>query len=310
MPQLRSKPNLAAVDLNLLVALDALLREDSVTRAGKRIGLSQPAASHALARLRELLHDELLVREGRLLRKTALAAALAPEVQRLLAEVEGVLLAQGRFDPATSRRNFRIAASDYCCAVLLPELIARLRRAAPAVQLDVFERGQLPASELARGELDAVLSTSDRVDGALVARELFREGFVCALRKRHPVRSRLTLQRYAALDHLLVANPGYGPGVVDFALESHGLRRRVALRVPHFMVAPAIVARTDLVLTVPRRVLETADTSGLRIAKPPLPLAAFGVHLIWHRRAETDLGASWLREQIAACARTVSPFVA
>ena len=107
-----------------------------------------------------------------------------------------------------------------------------------------------------------------------------------------------------------MANPGYGPGVVDCALQARGLQRRVALRVPHFLVAPAIVARTDLVLTVPRRVLEMVDTSRLRIAEPPLPLEAFGVHLVWHRRSERDPGATWLRERIGACARSVSPFVA
>ncbi|HMI93987.1 MAG TPA: LysR family transcriptional regulator [Polyangiales bacterium] len=310
MPAFGSDPNLAALDLNLLVALDALLHEESVTLAGRRIGLSQPAMSHALARLRELLNDELLTREGRLMRKTELAQELAPAVRRLVAEIEGVLLGRRRFDPKASRRSFRIAASDYSAAVLLPDLIAGLRRDAPGVQVDIFERSQLPAGELARGELDAVLTTSGRVEAPLVSEELFRESFVCVVRRKHPARGRLTLRRYIALDHLLVANPGYGPGVVDCALEARGLHRRVALRVPHFLVAPAIVARTDLVLTVPRRVLEVVDTSELRISKPPLPLEPFAVHLVWHRRAERDPGATWLRERIGACVRSISPFVA
>lgn len=310
MSPLVSKPNLAALDLNLVVALDALLNEESVTSAGQRIGLTQPAMSHALARLRELLDDELLVREGRNMRKTELGLELAPVVRRLVGEIEGMLLGRQRFDPKTSRRSFRIAASDYCAAVLLPELIAGVRRVSPGVQIDVYEHSQLPASELARGELDAVLTTSRHVDSPLLSEELFREGFVCVVRKKHPVRGRLTLERYVELDHLLVANPGYGPGVVDCALQARGLQRRVALRVPHFLVAPAIVARTDLVLTVPRRVLEIVDTSLLRIAEPPLALEAFGVHLVWHRRSERDPGATWLRERIGACVRSVSPFVA
>jgi DNA-binding transcriptional LysR family regulator len=306
MSALGTEPNLAAIDLNLLVALDALLHEDSVTLAGRRLGLSQPATSHALGRLRELLDDELLVREGRIMRKTELGRELAPQVRRLLSEIEGVLHGRRRFDPKTSRRSFRIAASDYCTAVLLPELIAYVRRVAPGVQIDVHERGQLPADELARGELDVVLTTTRQIDAPLRGEELFREQFVCVVRKKHPARGRLTLRRYVELDHLLVANPGYGPGVVDYELEARGLQRRVALRVPHFLVAPAIVARTDLVLTVPRRVLDMVDTSHLRIAKPPLPLGEFGVRQVWHRRAERDPGATWLRVQIAACARSVS----
>jgi len=302
-------PNLAALDLNLLVALDALLHEESVTLAGQRIGISQPAMSHALARLRDLLNDELLVREGRNMRKTELGQELMPTVRRLVSEIESMLLGRRHFDPGTSRRNFRIAASDYYAAVLLPELIASMRRESPDVRLDVYERAGLPAGELARAELEAVLTTGGRVEAPLVSKELFREGFVCVVRKQHPTRGRLTLTRYVELDHLLVASPGYGPGVVDFALQAQGMQRRIALRVPHFLVAPAIVARTDLVLTVPRRVLEAVDTSGLRIAKPPLPLESFGVHLVWHRRAERDPGATWLRDRIAASARKVSPFV-
>jgi DNA-binding transcriptional LysR family regulator len=303
-------PNLSALDLNLLVALDALLQAESVTLAGRRMGVSQPAMSHALARLRELLNDELLVREGRVMRKTELGHELAPAVARLVGEIEGLLFARRRFEAATSRRSFRIAASDYAAAVLLPELIASMRSVAPGVQLDVYERNPLPVGELARAELDAVLTTSGRVQAPLLSQELFREGFVCVLRKQHPLRGKLTLARYVELEHMVVASPGYGPGVVDFALEAQGLYRRIALRVPHFLVAPAIVARTDLVLTVPRRVLESVDTSGLRIVDPPLPLSAFGVHLVWHRRAERDPGATWLRERVVASARRVSPFVA
>jgi len=296
--------NLAAIDLNLLVALDALLREENVTVAGRRIGLSQPAMSHALGRLRELLDDELLVREGRVMRRTELGRQLTPAVRRLVGDIEATLLARRRFDPATSQRSFRIAANDHAGAVLLPALFARVRRAAPGVQLDILPQQGAPAeAELARGDLDAVIGTFVRVAPPLVERVLFREGFVCAVRRDHPAAGRLTLRRYVELDHLLVASPGYGPGVVDLALEARGMQRRVAMRVPHFLVAPAIVARTDLVLTLPRRVLAAADASALRVSRPPLPLEDFPVQLIWHQRADSDPGAAWLREQIAACAR-------
>jgi DNA-binding transcriptional LysR family regulator len=297
-------PRLAAIDLNLLVALDALLHEDSVTAAGRSIGLSQPATSHALSRLRELVGDELLVREGRALRKTALAQQLAPTIRRLVAEIESTLLGRRGFDPKTSSRRFRLAANDYCGAVLLPGLLAKVRQGAPNVVLDVLpQQGALPVGELERGELDMVLCTYERIEAPLVGRVLYREDFMCALRKDHPRARSLSLRRYLELDHLLVANPGYGPGVVDCVLGERGLRRSVAMRVPHFLVAPTVVARTDLVLTLPRRLLAMmARSSGLRVIKPPLEIPNFAVQLAWHQRANDDPGSLWLRERVTACA--------
>jgi len=295
-------PRLAAIDLNLLVALDALLREDSVTAAGRSIGLSQPAMSHALARLRELVGDELLVREGRALRKTAVGQQLAPAIRRLVTEIESTLLGRRGFEPKTSSRRFLIAANDYCGAVLLPGLLSKIRHAAPNVVLDVFpQQGPLPIGELERGELDVVLGTYERIEAPLVGQLLYREDFMCALRKGHPGGRGLSLHRYLELDHLLVANPGYGPGVVDGVLGERGLRRRVAMRVPHFLVAPAIVARTDLVLTLPRRLLSVAvRTSQLHVMRPPLKIPEFSVQLAWHQRANDDPGSLWLRNQIVA----------
>lgn len=297
-------PRLSAVDLNLLVALDALLHESSVTAAGRSIGLSQPATSHALAKLRELLDDELLVREGRLLRKTALGEQLAPKVRQLVAEIERTLLRRPTFDPRTSSRCFRLASNDYCGAVLLPALLSRVRQAAPNVVIDVFpQQGPIPLGEFARGELDVVLGTYGHIEAPLAARVLFREDFMCAIRQDHPHGRRLTLRRYVELDHLLVANPGYGLGVVDHALDTRGLQRRVAMRIPHFLVAPAIVAQTDLVLTLPRRLLlMAADSSQLHVTKPPLPIPSFAVQLVWHQHTDEDPGSRWFREQIVACA--------
>ena len=304
VPRSRKTPRLAAVDLNLLTALDALLHEESVTAAGRSIGLSQPAMSHALSRLRELVGDELLVREGRSLHKTLLGQQLAPEIRRLVAEIESTLLGRHVFEPKTSSRRFRIASNDYCGAVLLPGLLSRVRQAAPKVVLDVFpQQGPLPVTELERGELDVVLGTYERIEAPLAGRLLYHEDFACALRRGHPRGRGLSLGRYLELDHLLVANPGYGPGVVDHLLAERGLSRRVAMRVPHFLVAPAIVAQTDLVLTLPRRLLRImAGISNLLVTKPPLAIPPFDVQLVWHRRAADDPGSLWLRDQIVACA--------
>jgi DNA-binding transcriptional LysR family regulator len=304
-----SLPRLAGVDLNLLVALDALLHEANVTTAGRRLGLSQPSTSHALARLRDLLSDPLLVREGRTLRRTALGERLAPVVQRLLADVEATLLGSRSFAPERAKRTFRIATNDYCGAVVLPRLIERVRREAPGVLLEVHvHQGPAPVRELARGTLDLSLGTFLEVDPSLNTRALFDEGFVCLLREGHPrVRGKLTLARYVELEHLLVSAPGYGLGIVDAELERRGLRRRVAVRVPFFLVAPAIVASSDLIVTLPARLAGLAPVlAGIGIHPVPLALARFPVQEVWHAGADRDPASIWLRTQVEQAAEALA----
>ena len=302
-------PKLPGIDLNLLVALDALLREGNVTAAGRRIGLSQPSMSHALARLRELLSDSLLIREGRTLRRTALGERLAPVVQRLVVEIEATLLGARVFVPGRATRSFRIATNDYCGVVVLPRLIERIRRAAPRVHIEIhMHQGPAPVRELGRGELDLSLGTFLEVDPSLKSQTLFDERFICLVREGHPrVRGALTLARYVALEHLLISSPGYGLGVVDGALDRRGLRRRVAVQVPFFLVAPAIIACTDLVVTVPTRVAQLASAiHGLRVVPAPLELSPFAVQQVWHEAADADPASGWLRAQVKETARLVS----
>jgi DNA-binding transcriptional LysR family regulator len=303
-------PRLAGVDLNLLVALDALLHEANVTTAGRRIGLSQPSTSHALARLRDLMADPLLVREGRTLRRTALGERLAPEVQRLLADVEATLLGSRAFAPHEAKRTFRLATNDYCGAVVLPGLIERVRREAPGASLEVHvHQGPAPVRELARGALDLSLGTFLEVDPSLNTRALFDEGFVCLLREGHPrVPGQLTLARYVELEHLLVSAPGYGLGIVDQELERRGLRRRVAVRVPFFLIAPAIVASSDLIVTLPARLAAFAPPLPRLATHPvPLALARFPVQQVWHAGADRDPASIWLRAQVEEAARALTP---
>jgi DNA-binding transcriptional LysR family regulator len=303
------RPKLSGIDLNLLVALDALLQEQSVTAAGRRIGLSQPAMSHALARLRDLVSDPLLTREGRALRRTAVAERLAPVVQRLLVEIETTLLGGRVFVPRRAVRTFRIATNDYCGAVLLPPLVERIRRAAPLVRMEIrAHRGPAPARDLARGEIDLGLGTFLEVDPTLKVRTLFEERFICMLRDGHPrLRGALTLARYVELEHLLVSAPGYGLGVVDRELDWQGLKRRVAVQVPFFLVAPAIVARTDLVVTLPARLAHAASAlHGLRVLPAPLELPPFSVQEVWHEGRDKDAALVWLRAQVRETARILS----
>ena len=285
----RSLPKLSSIDLNLLLALEALLHTGSVTAAGRRIGLSQPAMSHALARLRDMLGDPLLVREGRTMRRTALVEQILPRLRELLAEIESTLLGHRRFTPGESARSFRIATNDYCGALLLPALLADVRRSAPRAELEFHAyRGYAPAHELALGELDLAIGVFLHVDPALAKKPLFSDGFACVVRRGNPrVGKTLTLQRYVELDHALITSPDYGPGVVDLALAARGLRRRVVARVPHFLVAPALVAKSDLILTLPERVARMASRMhGLRLLAPPLELKPFEVQMVWHARSE------------------------
>jgi DNA-binding transcriptional LysR family regulator len=300
--------NLAAIDLNLLVALDAVLSEKNVTRAAARIGRSQPATSHALNRARSLFDDPLLVRVRGALELTSRARQLAPRLHRILRELGAALDLHRDFDPA-GVESVTIAATDYVGFVLLPHLFALLRQVAPRLGVHVRTAEGADALEPVRdGVVELALGTFPRVPADLRAEELFDDQFVCLRRpigaatarprgagaRRRPVR--LTVQEFAEAGHVLVVSPSSGQGPVDYALARVGRRRRVVAQVPHFLVAPGIVAATDLVLTTGRRIAEPFATAlGLQIFTPPVALAPFAVAMVWHPRSEEDRVARWLR---------------
>jgi DNA-binding transcriptional LysR family regulator len=303
----RSK--LTGLDVNLVVALDALLRERSVTRAAARLGLGQPAVSQKLARLREHFGDPLLVREGRRMYLSERARVLADDVSAAVAQLERVFDRPASFDPATSTRTFRLASTDNLALYLVPTLAALLAREAPHVSLRFRHLREGWADDLRRGELDAKLGRAYALPPDLNATELFRERYTCVLRRGHPAAGAgLTLRQYAALPHVLVAPGESEEGAVDRALARHGLRRHVALTVPHFLVAPFVVAATDYALTVSERVV-----AGLRGALPltevplPLELADYALTLVWAASAEGDEGHRWLRGAIARAAAERPP---
>jgi DNA-binding transcriptional LysR family regulator len=291
---------LAGVDLNLLVALDALLEAENVTRAARRVGLSQSALSSALGRLRHLFGDPLLVRTRGGMAPTALARRLREPVRRALDEVAGMLRPPGPFDPRTPHR-FRVAVTDYVGLVLLPAIAARVLGAGPAIDLEVrtIDDWQLPVDELDRGALDVAISFFRGVPRRLRSEHLFDESFVCAVRRGHPVvRRRLSLKQYTTLPHLLVSPRAGLFGSVDAALAARGLSRRVAITVPHFAVAPAVLARTDCVATLPARAARLAARSTpLRLLAPPIAIPGFAIRMVWHPQTDADPAASWFRGQ-------------
>jgi len=298
---------LAGLDLNLLRALDALLGERHVTRAATRLGMTQSAASHALARLRAALGDPLLVRGGRgAMVPTPRAEALAGPLREALAALAAAVRGAPGFDPATARRTFHLATGDYAELVLLPRLAARIAAAAPGIDLWVHAVPDDPGPPLATGAIDGVLAPlrGSGWPAGCYEKRLFAESFTCVVRDRHPAAAqRLTLARYCALPHILVAPRGTPGSFVDNALAAVGRTRRVAVAVPHFLVVPHVVAATDLVATLATRVVDAlAPLVGLQRLAPPLELARFTIALIWHERAHHDPAQRWLRDQITAVA--------
>ncbi|WMD22058.1 LysR family transcriptional regulator [Achromobacter seleniivolatilans] len=288
--------NLRAVDLNLLVVLDALLHERHLTRAAGRLHLSQPAVSHALGRLRALLADPLFERTRGGLRPTPYALALESPLQDVLAQVRR-LLSGAVFDPATSRRVFRLAMSDYGASVVLPELMRGLRRDAPGTDVEVTSgsRSAMIAG-VADGQLDLAFAVFGETPAVIRRQILFEETFVCVVDAAENGAEPLTFEQYLERPHVLVAaGADQRAGEVDAALAKTGRSRRVALRLPHWAAAATVLRGTDLVLTVAKRAVSDTAAQGLAITQAPFPIAPLNFEMLWHEREDADAGLCWLR---------------
>jgi DNA-binding transcriptional LysR family regulator len=296
--------HLRDVDLNLLLVLHVLLEEGSVTRAAARLGRTQPAISRSLGRLRDLLGDPLLVREGAGLVRTARAEALEEPVRKVLLDVLGQVLVDDPFTPATAVRTFSIASSDYAERVFLPSALARVASEAPGVSLRLELAGR-PVDAVA--DHDLLLAPISDAPDSVRSRPVLEDGFVCLVRRDHPrVTGAMDLDTYVDLPHLLVAPRGRPGSVVDAALAARGLARRIAVQLRSFLVAPVLVATSDMVWTVPRHLARVvAREHALRQIEPPLPLPTFTIRLAWHERWHHDPGHAWLRALIASEARAM-----
>ena len=290
--------NAGAINLNLLPVLDALLTERSVSRAGARLGLSQPAVSNALGQLRALLGDPLLVRRANGMIPTERALALAQPVRAAMAAVEQSLAPPAAFDPATAARDFVIVTNDFVAFAMLPRLLARLQREAPGVRLQVraFQEHVVPP-DLARGDADLVLSFSRALPPGHHGADLFADHFVFVARKGHPrVHGRITLATYTKLAHVLVSHEPNARGIVDDALAQRGLSRQVVLRLSHFLLVPAVIAGTDYVAALSEAVARPfARTLPLQLLKMPLEVGTGWVRMIWHERTTSSPPHAWFR---------------
>lgn len=298
-------PLLRTIDLNLLVVLDALLSEKHVTRTGERLHLSQPAISHSLSKLRTLLDDPLLIRNGNEVVLSVLAENLRAPLKEILRQVEGVFGKSLDFDPASSERTFELAMSDYGAAIVLPGLLVRLRREAPNISLNVTQGSRHDMFELvSRGKIDLALGVFPSLAPEIAMQVLFEETFCCLLdRQTLPASGVLDLPEYLARPHLQVSVDASLNGEVDSQLRARGLQRRVAVSVPHWRIAPQMVHGTDLILTVATRTLDEAMADPrLLCVPPPLAIAPFPFVHIWHQRFSDDPAHAWLRRQISEVA--------
>lgn len=291
-------------DLNLLKTLDALLDARGVTRAAKQLGLSQPATSHALGRLRDALGDPLLVRVGATQVLTERAEHLREPVKEALRRAEQVLLPPDGVQPAKLRRGFHLNLADYTELAILPRLVERLSREAPGVSITCRPHVQGPMEALGTGA-ELWLGVNPPDQPGLMVQKLFSDSYLCVIRKEHPLARRpVTLKQFLGLSHVQIAPGGLPGGPLDDVLAARGLSRTVSVRVPHFLVAPLLVARTDLVLTAPRRVVEAfADFAGLHVFEPPIRLPTFTIQQAWLARHHADPTHRWFRAQVKDASR-------
>jgi DNA-binding transcriptional LysR family regulator len=299
--------NITGTNLNLFVAFDALIRESSVSRAAVRVGITQSAMSNALRQLRAVFADPLFLRGSHGVTPTPRALELAGPVREALRLLE-LALNPGTFDPMSATQTFTLFASDYVEFVLLPLLLSEMRKLAPNARLQVLPWGQhrVP-EELARGQADLMIGYYDSVPPACRELILFEERYVCIVRKGHPqVRKKLTLKTYAALKHVMVSQTAGATSGIDRALADAGYSRDVSVRVSHFMNVPALVAHSDLVASLSRRVaLPFAKVHSLRVFDPPLKLRPGRVGMVWHALREEDPAQRWFRNLVTQVCKRV-----
>ncbi|MCR9257725.1 MAG: LysR family transcriptional regulator [Alphaproteobacteria bacterium] len=294
------------VDLNLLKALGALLETASVSKAAEHVNLSQPAMSRALNRLQHVMKDPLLVRSGRGMVLTPRADALRGPVQDALAGLSGLLKPQV-FDPSQAQDRFRIMGPDYLTQMILPPVLGQVFRLAPQVQIDIENLSEEAITDLCDGKISLGFGVVEYgpVLENVRSQSLMRDRQVCLMRRGHPLcDGGMTLAGYAAASHALLSITGKGGGWIDDALKQHGLTRTIALRITHFLTISAVIAATDLIITVPELLARQVMTEDLRLVAPPEELRApvFTVSQIWHERFTEDPAHQWLRRLVkSAC---------
>jgi DNA-binding transcriptional LysR family regulator len=308
--------NLAGFDLNLLLVFHAMMTERHATRAGHRIGLSQPAVSAALNRLRSIFDDELFIRQSGEMAPTPRALSLAEPIREALHRVEAALAGSPHFDPATMRRDFTVRGVDYVSYLLIAPMMARLSKSAPDIVVRCVDAQMGSVPELLQaGRIDFAIEVMHQLEDPVRSQFLIRERYVVIVAAQHPAieaggqlfsQAAFDLDLYCKLPHVLHSFVGGTTGNVDSALAAINRRRLVGLSMPHFFSIAETVARSELIATFPERMaLRLAPILGLRVYEVPVALAPISLALIWHRRNDGDAGCMWFRQQVIQFAKSL-----
>jgi DNA-binding transcriptional LysR family regulator len=308
--------NIDRVDLNLMVYLDVLLREGSVTKSAQQLGITQPAMSNGLKRLRDLFNDPLLVRTSEGMTPTERALELQPVIRRALNELEAALQTQGEFDASSSNRVFRIMVSDYAESTLVPELVKRLREEAPSVILDVLTPSDVSFKDVEAGRVDMAINRFDEMPQSFHQKTLWEDDFVCLVNPEHPQAGKFDLEAYLDSMHIWVSKTGMGAGVgidpekiirlgwVDNALGKLGHKRKISVFTRHYQMPALLALNNDLVATLPKKVAEMqAETSRLLVKNPPFDIPAFELKMAWSPLVQHHQAHKWLRGLITEVAQ-------
>lgn len=291
--------NIDKLDLNLLVTLDVLLDELNVTKAARRLNLSQPSVSVQLAKLRDYFNDPLLVSHSRGMTPTLKAEQLRQPMKEAIVRLHQVVMPAAEFDPQHAQQRWRIAAYDYSEATVILPLLPVLRTMAPLSELSIVQLPPMQINEKAeRGEIDLALHMASDSHANLHHRALFSEQYVLAGRKRHALLNKpVSLDIFCQLEHVIVSPDGGGFwGHTDEVLKALGLKRNVVLSVPHFLFLKAILETTDLVAMLPSRIAMMSDL--IQTVPVPIELSGFTLSMLWHERVHRDPAHQWLRKQI------------
>ena len=296
--------HISQVDLNLFTVFDAIYTEGSVTRASLQLNLTQPAISHALARLRLIFDDPLFVRQGHAMVSTPLARSIIEPVRLALRGLEVTLADAGKFDPNFANKQFNLAVRDVLESSVLPPLMQNIVRQAPQITLAAIqvERREL-VSELAAGTIDLAIDMLLPLPNAIQRQKIVQDTTVVIARKCHPAiknKKKLGLDTYLKAEHVLASSRRKGMGLEDFELSRLGLQRRIRLRCQHYFAACRVVSQTDLLLTMPERFARVANEHfNNQILTLPLVMPSWDVYLYWHQNVENDPANRWLRDQVA-----------
>lgn len=303
--------DLHQIDLNLLVYLDVLLREKNVTRSAAKLGITQPAMSNVLKRLRDLLGDPILVKTSEGMAPTERAVELKPLVRAAVSAAERVVQDRSQFNAEESHKTFRVMASDYAESTLIPRVLAALRDKAPNITLDVLTPSDVSFSNIEQGHVDMAINRFEELPQSFHQKTLWTDSFSCLVNKNHPILSGFTLSSYLEAQHIWVSKTGFGIGIginpkdiqrlgwVDLALDKIGKKRNIRLFTRHYQVATLIAQQRDLIATLPSRAAESQkDNPNVAILHPPFEIPPLEIKMAWSPLLHHDASHRWLRKLI------------